>query len=264
MDGVKSSNSDSHAHGTPKPSEHLQQSNDSASLLDESQTSLCATSDATPHPTATPVVRPKTDRPLKTSGLDQLDDQELLEGIQAGSELYFGELYNRYFQRIYNFVYARLRNHADAEEVVQETFIAVHKSFVSYKGQSSLLSWIYGVAKNTTNSMLRRSMTQQTRLEEADQEQLQPRPSFSAGTPDQLLDFQRYRDRIQEEFAELADWQTEIFVMRHLENYSIPEISRRTSRSSDAVRSSLYRVKKLLYEAAGNSEAAAKSGGLRE
>ena len=47
-----------------------------------------------------------------------------------------------------------------------------------------------------------------------------------------------------------ADWQAEIFEMRHFENLSIPEISKRTARSSDAVRSSLYRVKRIFFEAA--------------
>ena len=83
-----------------------------------------------------------------------MSDQELLEGIQVQSEVHFAELYRRYFQRIYNFVYARMRNHAETEEVVQETFLAVFRSFENYRGQSSLLSWIYGIAKNTCSFSL--------------------------------------------------------------------------------------------------------------
>jgi DNA-directed RNA polymerase specialized sigma24 family protein len=41
-------------------------------------------------------------------------------------------------------------------------------------------------------------------------------------------------------------------VLRHAHNCSIPEISKRTGRSSDAVRSGLYRVKKLLMEVGGD------------
>jgi len=46
----------------------------------------------------------------------------------------------------------------------------------------------------------------------------------------------------------VADWQAQVFVMRHFENLPIGEIARRTSRSNDAVRSSLYRVKRLIVE----------------
>ncbi len=195
--------------------------------------------------------------------LSQLSDQDLLEGIRAESELHFAELYNRYFQRIYNFVYARMRNHAETEEVVQETFLAVFRSFSNYRGQSSLLSWVYGIAKNTTNNHLRRAKSQTERIDLADDEDLMPRPSLGEGLPDEQLDLQRFRELLHDRLDTLADWQAEIFEMRHFENLSIPEISKRTQRSSDAVRSSLYRVKRLFFEAAAANGQPAVAGGVR-
>ncbi|MCR9093546.1 MAG: RNA polymerase sigma factor [bacterium] len=200
----------------------------------------------------------------ETQALSELSDQALLEGLRAQSEPHFGELYNRYFQRIYNFVYARMRNHAETEEVVQETFLAVFRSFENYRGQSSLLSWIYGIAKNTTNNHLRRAKSQNERIDLADDEDLVPRASLGEGMPDEQLDMQRFGDLLAERLDGVADWQAEIFEMRHFENLSIPEISERTKRSSDAVRSSLYRVKRLFFEAAAaNGIAVAVAGGSR-
>jgi RNA polymerase sigma-70 factor (ECF subfamily) len=179
-----------------------------------------------------------------------MSDQDLLEGIRVQSEAHFAELYSRYFQRIYNFVYARMRNHAETEEVVQETFLAVFRSFGNYRGQSSLLSWIYGIAKNTTNNSLRRAKSQSERIDLAGEADLAPRPSIDLGMPDEQLDLHRFREQLTERLDTLATWQAEIFEMRHFENLSIPEISKRTSRSSDAVRSSLYRVKRMFFDAA--------------
>ena len=196
--------------------------------------------------------------------LSELSDQELLEGLRAQNELHFSELYNRYFQRIYNFVFARMRNHAETEEVVQETFLAVFRSFENYRGQSSLLSWIYGIAKNTTNNHLRRAKSQNERIDLADEEDLVPRVSLGEGMPDEQLDMQRFGHILAERLEGVADWQAEIFEMRHFENLSIPEISERTARSSDAVRSSLYRVKRLFFDAAAaNGDAMALAGGGR-
>jgi RNA polymerase sigma-70 factor (ECF subfamily) len=195
------------------------------------------------------------DGSVTSSELNAMSDEELLAGIRAESELHFAELYNRYFQRIYSFVYKRMRNHAEAEEVVQETFLAVFRSFDRYRGQSSLLSWIYGIAKNTANSSIRRSRSLNERIDLADDEDLMPRPSLAVGTPAEQLDLHRFREQLTQRLEGLADWQTEIFEMRHFENLSIPEISRRTTRSSDAVRSSLYRVKRLFFEAAEASHA---------
>ena len=76
----------------------------------------------------------------------------------------------------------------------------------------------------------------------------------------------RYAEAINDRLETVTEWQSEIFAMRHLENMSIQEISDRTQRSSDAVRSSLYRVKRLLFETADLSPtvgagASARSGG---
>ena len=194
--------------------------------------------------------------------LSEMSDDELLQGIRAESEPHFAELYSRYFQRIYNFVYARMRNHAESEEVVQETFLAVFRSFGKYQGQSSLLSWIYGIAKNTTNNNLRRAKSQTDRIDLADDEDLIPRPSLEEGMPDEQLDLHRFRELLDERLDSLADWQAEIFEMRHFGNLSIPEIAKRTQRSNDAIRSSLYRVKRIFFEAASaNGNLAVASGG---
>lgn len=194
--------------------------------------------------------------------ISTLTDQELLEGLRAGNETHFGELYRRYFQRIYNFVFARVRSHVDCEEIVQETFIAVFRSFENYRGQSSLLSWIYGIAKNTTNNALRRARTQNERIDLVEEDELLPTTALASHSPDEFLDLHRFGAQLSQRLESVADWQAEIFAMRHFENLSIPEISRRTRRSSDAVRSSLYRVKRIFFETAlpGSASAAASTG----
>jgi RNA polymerase sigma-70 factor (ECF subfamily) len=200
---------------------------------------------------AGPRVRPRG--PIQNAACleaKHLSDQELLDGIRQASEPHFNEFYSRYFQRIYNFVYARVRNHADCEEIVQETFTAVYRSVERYRGQSSLLSWTYGIAKNTLNNHLRRAKAQDARLERAEPELTRPTSALANYTPEEHLHYQRFTELIQERLGSVAEWQAEIFVMRHMDNLSIEEISKRTDRSSDAIRSSLYRVKRLLVEAA--------------
>jgi RNA polymerase sigma-70 factor (ECF subfamily) len=185
--------------------------------------------------------------------LQDLGDQELLDGLRECSEPHFQVLYDRYFRRIYSFVYARLRNHADTEEVVQETFAAVFKSLSGYRGQSTLLSWIYGIAKNTANNCLRRAKVNEERVDGMNPEMWWPLRTYSSCTPEDHLHMRRCAEAMREQLESIAPWQSEIFVMRHMENLSISEICERTERSSDAVRSSLYRVKHLLVETAGVS-----------
>lgn len=184
------------------------------------------------------------------SSLAELNDDQLLEGIRDASERHFNELYERYFPRIYGFVHKRIRNHADTEEIVQETFVTVFRSIDNYRGQSSLLSWIFGIAKNMTNNTIRRSQNQQAKLGSVEPEALAPQPSLVSGGPEEQYGMRCYAETIRTELGSLASWQTEIFEMRHLENLSIREIAERVDRSSDAIRSSLYRVKRLMIESA--------------
>ena len=69
----------------------------------------------------------------------------------------------------------------------------------------------------------------------------------------------RYVEAISASLDSVTPWQVEVFVMRHLENLTIGEIARRTERSNDAVRSSLYRIKRLMVEAGGFEGAGALS-----
>ncbi|HME69516.1 MAG TPA: RNA polymerase sigma factor [Myxococcota bacterium] len=179
---------------------------------------------------------------------EPFSDPALVAGIREGSQADFNRLYERYFQRVYTFAYIRVRNHADAEEIAQETFTAVFRSIDGYRGQSSLLSWLYGIAKNTVNNHLRRIKAREAWLERADPD-LWATHAASAATPEEELSMRRYADAIHQRLDSVAEWQVEVFVLRHLEDLPIREIARRMARSNDAIRSCLYRVKRLLVEA---------------
>lgn len=185
-------------------------------------------------------------------------DDALVAGVREARQDSFNLLYDRYFQRIYSFVYLRVRNHADTEEIVQETFTAVFRSIEAFRGQSSLVSWIYGIAKNTVNNHLRRAKLRDHWVELAEPDALAPTVGLAC-TPEDELSLRRYADAIRARLGSIASWQAEVFVLRHVENLPIREIAKRTARSSDAIRSSLYRVKRLLVEASDQGVTTAAS-----
>ncbi len=201
-----------------------------------------------PRPSKTDSGRVRCSRSDAELPLSTWTDEALFEEVRRGSEPHFNAIYERYFRRIYAFVYLRARNHADAEELTQETFTVVFQSAEGWGGRASPLAWIYGVAKNTVSNHLRRLRTSRERLEQAGPTLLLTTSPTWSFTPEEQLDLDRAAHEMQHRLSDLADWQAQAFVMRHAQNLSIPEISKRTGRSSDAVRSGLYRVKKLLME----------------
>ncbi len=187
--------------------------------------------------------------PQQAERLDLLTDEDLFDAVRGGSERHFNALYERYFNRIYAFVLQRVRNHADAEELTQETFTAVFHSAEAWTGRASPLAWVYGIAKNTVSNHLRRSRTYGERLEQAGPRALVTSSPTWSFTPEEQLSLERTAQAMDETLGRMGDWQVEAFRLRHVENLSISEISARVDRSSDAVRSGLYRVKRLLVEA---------------
>ncbi len=195
----------------------------------------------------TGVFRPGSDH--TPPDLRELDDEALFEGVRGGSEPHFNALYERYFQRLYNFIYLRIRNHADAEELTQETFTVVFRSAEAWSGRSAPLGWMFGIAKNTVYNHLRRQRTQGERLQEAGPDALRSGSPHWSFTPEEQLTLDRTVAALTDQLESVSEWQAEVFFLRHVENLPIREICRRTSRSSDAIRSGLYRVKRLLVEA---------------
>jgi len=173
-------------------------------------------------------------------------DERLFEGIRRGSERHFDALYERYFRRVYGFVYARVRDRADAEELTQESFTAAFRSITGYSGRSTPLAWIYGIAKNMVNNHLRRARSQTERLEAAGSDAAAG--EWCRGTPADDFEMRERLRRMDERLRTISGWQAEVFWMRHVDDLSIDQIARRMDRSSDAIRSSLYRVKRLLVE----------------
>ena len=172
--------------------------------------------------------------------------------MRRGSELHFNALYTRYFARIYGFVRLRVGDRADAEELTQEVFASVFRSASGFSARSSALSWIYGVARNTVLNHLRRKHAQRERLDRLAPEILAAAsaPSF---TPEEQVRCDRFALELERRIGRLSSWQLDAFRLRHIENAPIEEISRRTSRSADAVRSGLYRAKRLLLEVMGSA-----------
>ncbi len=75
-------------------------------------------------------------------------DRALVQRFNAGDESAFVEIVGRYRERILALAGQFLRNHADAEEITQDTFIRAHRGLAQFRGDSSLATWLHRVAVN--------------------------------------------------------------------------------------------------------------------
>jgi len=79
-----------------------------------------------------------------------------LTALQAGDPAAFEQLFEAYADRLYRLAFGLLGDPAAAEDVVQESFLALVKGVSSFEGRASLSTWLYRVAYNASIDRLRR------------------------------------------------------------------------------------------------------------
>jgi RNA polymerase sigma-70 factor (ECF subfamily) len=75
-------------------------------------------------------------------------DADLVRQFKEGDEAAFTEIIKRYYSRIRAVANQTLHNQADAEEVTQDTFIRAHRGLATFRGESSLATWLYCIGIN--------------------------------------------------------------------------------------------------------------------
>lgn len=71
----------------------------------------------------------------------------------------FEKLFEDNFRAIYHYVYYMIGNKADAEDITQEVFMKVASSFGQFRGDSSVSTWIYTIARRTVIDFIRHKKT---------------------------------------------------------------------------------------------------------
>lgn len=79
-------------------------------------------------------------------------DAGLVSRFNAGDEAAFVEIVGRYHAQMRQVAQLVLRNHADAEEIAQDTFIRAHRALAHFRGDSSLAVWLYHIALNLSRN----------------------------------------------------------------------------------------------------------------
>lgn len=178
------------------------------------------------------------------------EDEQLVDRVRAGEREAFDELYQRYFKRVYAFLDKRLRNRADTEETTQEVFINIFSSIDSFRGEASFAAWVFGLTRRTLAARFRRKRHPTVPLVEDDEEA--PVLQTTAGaspeaTPLEHYEFMERAARLGHMLEhEITPEQRQLFEMHHIESMPIADIARALSKSEDAVKSNLYRTRKLL------------------
>jgi RNA polymerase sigma-70 factor (ECF subfamily) len=83
-------------------------------------------------------------------------DEQLVSEAKAGSDDAFSELQSLYARRLYNTIVRITKNHEDAEDALQDTFLRVYLALYSFEGRCSFYTWATRIAMNSALMLLRK------------------------------------------------------------------------------------------------------------
>jgi len=177
-----------------------------------------------------------------------LDDSALVRAHLAGDEGAFTALVLRYQTRLLNFVYRSIGDRERAEDLVQETFIRVHRHLHRFDQDKKFSTWVYTIASNLAKNELRnRSRNPLVLFQtlkrdwEADHRPLQFEDTRSR--PDDEYGRRHLQELVETSVALLPEHHRVVFVLRELEGKSYEEIAAITKCNLGTVKSRLNRAR---------------------
>lgn len=177
--------------------------------------------------------------PHTSKSLTELDDNSLVSLTQNGSQPAFRTLILRLEPKIMSFLLKRCTTHSDAQDILQETFIAAYQNLHKFDPSKPFSAWIFGIARNHANNHFRKIKPT-------------PEPSkisepYDAATPLVNIDQTDQANTFWDEAKRLlSPDEFDSIWLRYQENLPLNDIATTLNKSLSNIKVLLFRARKSL------------------
>jgi RNA polymerase sigma-70 factor (ECF subfamily) len=175
----------------------------------------------------------------------RLDEQELLRRIKAGDTSACAVCIESHSPSLYRMALRVVRDDAEAEDVLQETFLSAFKAIPYFDGRSSLGTWLYRIAYNTALMKLR-SRRDALSLDDDAGDAMPLQIASPDHSPDDVIVEHETAQMLGDAINTLPSTLREVFVLREMENLSTLETAQKLGISEGAVKVRLHRARQTL------------------
>lgn len=183
-------------------------------------------------------------------------ETELIRKALRGDDESFEALIFSCRSKAYNIAFRYLRNHEDASDALQESFIKIYRNLAGFKGESSFDTWVYRIVVNTCNDMIKKNKSRpetESLFKEREEEYTLDIPD-SSGAPEQVLLRKEDGDFILWCLNQLPEEHREILILRDIQGFHYEEISDILHCSIGTVKSRISRARHRFREIYTNQE----------
>jgi RNA polymerase sigma-70 factor (ECF subfamily) len=192
-------------------------------------------------------------------------DRAAIAAVNAGDSHAYRALVEAHSRYVYQVAYRMTGSPADAEDVVQETFLKAYRQLGRFEARADFRTWIHRIATNCAIDLIRARRYRETAHDAADLESgaIGEVAVSHAPAPDRQVLSEEIQSRVTEGLAQLTPLERAAFTLRHVEGRSIQEIGAALGLKTDAAKHSVFRaVRKMrvllepLVERGGAAQAA--------
>lgn len=182
-----------------------------------------------------------------------MQESELIQQLQKGSESAFRMLVEKHKDRVYNTCLGFLRNPHDAEDVAQEVFIQAYESVSDFREDAAMSTWLYRIAVNKSLELIRRRKRKKRyaffqALMNTDDEPADAADDDMFPHPGVDLENRERASILMGAIERLPENQRIAFTLHKLESLSYREVAEVMDSSLSAVESLMHRAKKNLQQ----------------
>ena len=168
----------------------------------------------------------------------EVGDLILCKRCQQGDIGALEELYKRHKDKVYALALRLTNNVQDAEDIVQDVFVQVHRKLNSFRGDAAFSSWLYRIATNISMSALRQ---RQRRRKAQTSEYVQAGGHQAQGNDAKLL-----KPFLEEAIASLPPKSRMVFVLHDVQGFQHQEIAQMLNCSVGTSKSQLHKARSHL------------------
>jgi RNA polymerase sigma-70 factor, ECF subfamily len=179
------------------------------------------------------------------------DDAGLVRRALARDEAAVRAIMQANNRRLYRLARGILRNDAEAEDVVQDTYVRAFTHLEQFRGDSSLSTWLSRIAMNESLGRLRRQRAgvEWSELEKsAPQAQIIPFPLVSSDDPEKSMAQREIQQVVERAIDELPEPFRLVFITRVIEGMNVEETAEILGLKPETVKTRLHRARNLLRD----------------
>jgi RNA polymerase sigma-70 factor, ECF subfamily len=177
-------------------------------------------------------------------------DQVLVERAQAGDKKAFGMLVEKYHRKLGRLLSRMIRDQAEVEDVVQESFIKAYRALHNFRGDSAFYTWLYRIGINTAKNYL---VSQGRRPQVLQEVEIEDVENFEDGsemrtmeTPETALMTKEIAQTVNDTVASLPEELRTAITLREMEGLSYEEIAEVMQCPIGTVRSRIFRARETI------------------